>query len=348
MNKTIVFTRTFFLIISLIFMVIYAVGSEEAPTVFTYVKGTLLGVLMGATLIGCDLLFKRYHLRSFNIIMLGLFIGYLMALAILLIFNAILSLTSAEPQHGVIDIIRLFIFLFGTYLGVITTLRSSETLYISIPYVKCNPTTRQTKEIFIDRSALDDPRLFDLASSGLLDESLVLPRFLVRELQAQLESADENARAKSQYSLETINKLEGISHLQLRYNETDFPEIDNASEKVLRLARLYDADIIDAESNGLVKPNNEGIRFINLHTLSDALKPVIPKGKYLKIKIQRSGKEELQGVGYLEDGTMVVVNGGGGYIGETIRTRVLSAKHTSFGRIVFCNVAEDEDESWYQ
>lgn len=216
------FVRLLFVILSLIFMTAFAIGTESHPTLWTYAWGGALGLIVGGGLIGFDLLFKRFNLRSFNIAVVGLFIGYLMALALLLIFNAILDIVGPHSSPIAVEMIKIFIFLFGTYLGVMITLRASDEIYISIPFIKFTPTAKQTKDLLLD----------------------------------------------------------------------------------------------------------------------------LQKGECLKIKIRRDGREKLQGVGYLEDGTMVVVNGGGDFIGEMITARVLSIKHNASGRMVFCNVAETEEHGY--
>jgi len=130
--------------------------------------------------------------------------------------------------------------------------------------------------------------------------------------------------------------------LEMRYNDSDFPEVKDPLSKMVRLARLLDANILTADLSQIQIPAIEGLRFINLHDLSKALKPLMQTGEHIRIKIQRYGKEPRQGVGYLDDGTMVVVNGGGQFIGETIEVQVLSVKHTTSGRMIFCNAMTEE------
>jgi uncharacterized protein YacL len=343
MSISTTFIRVLFVILSIIFMITYAAGLQENPGISDYFLGALLGLIIGGILIGIDFVFKRFNLRSFNVAVLGLFFGYLLALALSVIFNAILNISEIHPNHFIVELIRIFIFLFGTYMGVIMTLRSSNELYVSIPFVKLTPSTSLTKDILLDISALCDPRIIDLASSGLLDKHLVLPRFVLKELHEQEESSDEMASSRSRRAIEVVKKLESQSDLGLRYQETDFPDIKEQTDKVLRLARLIDASVLSADINRVQMAQVEGVRIINIHALSNALKPLMQRGEVMRIKIQRYGKEDLQGVGYLDDGTMVVVNGGGDYIGETITAQVLSVKHTSSGRMIFCNVAEDEE-----
>lgn len=175
-----------------------------------------------------------------------------------------------------------------------------------------------------------------------MDHHLVIPRFLIKDLYAQAEVSDENSKAKAKRSLEVVKKLEALPDLELRYNDTDFPEVKDPMTKMIRLARLIDANILTADISRVQMAAIEGVRIINLHTLSNALKPLMQAGENIKIKIQRYGKEPRQGVGYLDDGTMVVVNGGGQFIGEVVDAQVLSVKHTTSGRMIFCNVLDEE------
>ncbi|GAB5410927.1 MAG: TRAM domain-containing protein [Chlamydiales bacterium] len=306
--------------------------------------GAIMGLILITLLIGFDTLFRRFNLRAFNISIVGLFIGYLMGLALTLIFSAILDISAASATllPKTIEIIEIGLFLFGVYLGMIMTLRSSDEIYISIPFVKLTPKAEKKKDTIVDSTVLSDPRLIDLCTTGLLDHQLILPRFLIKEFYAEAEGPDENIKARANLSLEVIEKLENLPNLSLRYNDTDFPEEPQTVSKLLRLSRLLDANILTADITRMQNAATNGTRFINMHALSSALKPLTESGKTMKVKIQRPGKEPRQGVGYLEDGTMVVVNGGGDFLEKTIDVTVLSVNHTSSGRIIFCNVMDKE------
>ena len=186
-----------------------------------------------------------------------------------------------------------------------------------------------------------DSRIIDLATSGLINNLLVIPRFTVKEFIQNAEGSVEPAKVKAKRALEIVKKLETMPGLNLRYNETDFPEIKDANSKFVRLARLSDSSILTADINRIEQSSLEGITIININMLANSLKPITQTGEFLTIKVQRYGKEARQGVGYLEDGTMVVINGGAEFIGETIKAQVLSVKHTSSGRMIFCNAAEE-------
>lgn len=346
MNIALAFTRIFFAILSIFFMTTYMISSPHGGLASKVSIGIGIGAALALVLIGFDIAFRRFNLRSFNIAIVGLFLGYLMGEALVVIFDAILDISSISitflPQT--LEIIKIALFLFGIYLGMIMTLRSSDELYVSIPFVKFAPSAQKKKDLLIDSSVLSDVRIIDLCTTGIFDFYLVVPRFIMKELYAQVETGDENTKSKAKRCLETLKKLELMQTLGIRYHDTDFPEVKDITSKLIRLSRLIDCNILTADISRVQMASIEGIRIINIHSLSNALKPLTQTGEFIRIKVQRYGKEPRQGVGYLEDGTMVVINGGGKFIGEIIDAQVLSVKHTSSGRMIFCNALEEHGE----
>lgn len=343
MHFHLAFIRIFFAIISIFFMTTFMLSRPEGTWLTNGLLGILIGIVFNLLLMGFDFIFRKFNLRSFNIVIIGLFIGYLMGRALVLIFDVILDLSSISfvlsPQ--VLEIIKIAIFLFGTYLGSVMTLRSSDELYVSIPFVKFAPSAQKKRDLLVDSSVLADARIFDLCSTGILDKHLVLPRFIIKELYGQTESGEEAVKSRARQCLDTIKQMEQLQNLEIRFNDTDFPEVKDIGSKFIRLARLIDANILTADINRAQMGSIEGIQVVNIHSLSNALKPLMETGEMVRIKVQRHGKEPRQGVGYLDDGTMVVINGGGNYIGEVVDAQVLSVKHTSSGRMIFCNVIEE-------
>jgi len=324
-------------------MTIYMVATPTGALWSNVLLGVSLGLSLGFTLIGLDMLLKRCNIRSFNIAIMGIFIGYLMGQALVCVFDAILAMsTSIFLQSQTIEILKISLFLFGIYMGSLLTLKAADEIHVSIPFVKFTPIAQRKKDLLIDLTVLSDARIIDFAATGILDHQLIIPRFLVKEIYAQSETGDEMTKSRAKRCLEVAKKLEAVPNLEVRYNETDFPEIKEMSSKLIRLARLLDANMLTADTSRIQMSTIEGIRIINLHTLSTALKPLMQTGEQIKIKIQRYGKEPRQGVGYLDDGTMVVVNGGGQFLGEVIDAHVLSVKHTSSGRMIFCNACDDD------
>ncbi len=335
------FVRAFSCLISVLFSLSFATQYFEGGlNGINTAIGLLGGALLSCALVGFDFVFRRFNFRSFNTAILGLFAGYLMGQALLFFIEGI----SGEEvfSHAFLPL-RFIIFLFCAYVGMVLTQQAAEELHISLPFVEFKQTSPKKKDILVDLSILTDARMIDLASTGLLDHHLIIPRFALKELYTQAEMGDEAAKGKARRSLETIKKLDSLPSLDLRYVDTDFPEIKDPMIKLIRLARFLDTHLMTSDMNRIQQSSTEGVRIINIHMLSNALKPITQAGESINIKIQRYGKEARQGVGYLEDGTMVVVNGGAEFIGETIKAYVLSVKHTSSGRMIFCNAAEEEE-----
>lgn len=326
-------------------MTVYVMGSYEGSLFNKLAWGAAWGLLIMVCLIGFDIVFRRFNLRSFTTAIVGLFIGYLMGLALDLVFSVIIDISSISTSvHAdAIEVIRIVLFLFGAYLGTIMTIKSSDELYVSIPFVKFSQIEEKQKAVLVDSSSLADARIVDMCATGILDKSVVIPRFIVKELYGLRETGDEATKKRCDRCLETIKKMEEMEDLSLRFNDTDFPEVRDVQQKLIRLARLLDANVLTADISKVEMALIEGIKIINIHNLSNALKPLMDTGEYITIKVQRVGKEPKQGVGYLDDGTMVVVNGGGEYVGQTIDAQVLSVKHTTSGRMIFCNAHEEGD-----
>ena len=342
MQLSLSFIRILFFGLCILFATAYA--AAEAPF-STYYINIAIGIFSGAAfwcaVVSLDTFFKRFSLRAFNVATIGLLCGYLMGKGILLLFQAVLDLGMTQLSQQASILLSMGVYLTSCYLAMIMTARASDEIHVSIPFIKFKQNTQKKKDLLLDSAALADPRIIDLAASGLLDHLLILPRFLVKECNDQLENVEESLRAKARRCLDTLKKLESIPTLDLRYAESDFSDLKDPMTKLLRLARLLDANILTGDVNRLQQPSVEGIRLVNIHALSSALKPLVQTGEYITIKIQRYGKEPRQGIGYLDDGTMVVVNGGAEFIGENIRAQVLSAKHTTSGRMIFCNALDD-------
>lgn len=356
MNIALNFIRVIFFILSVFFMSVYMAGRNEGSTILNILYGGIIGAVFGSVLLIFSYYFRRYNLRSFNILVIGIFFGYFLGLGLNLIFDAILEISRSADKgevlesldNRVIEMIKVALFLFGIFLGSLLTLRAADELYVSIPFVKFSPLAQKKKDIIIDISVLKDARIIDLAASGLLDSHLIIPRFIIKDLYAIAETGDETRKSSARRCLEVVKKLETTPDLDLRFNDTDFPEAKDMMNKMIRLARLLDGNILTADITKVQMAAIEGVKIINIHTLSNAIKPLTQTGEMITIKVQRFGKEPKQGVGYLEDGTMVVINGGADYIGQTIEAHVLSVKHTTSGRMIFCNMQEGMEYEGHQ
>ena len=200
-----------------------------------------------------------------------------------------------------------------------------------------------SRKFIPDQSVLEDGRVVDLARTGLLDGQIVVPSFLPRELKNWSELGEETSKARARKALEALRRLESLPRLGIQFKEVSVPETAELNEKIVHSAKLLNASLLTNENSPLRSESEQGL-YLAIDTIANSLRPPIPKGELLSIKIQRLGKEPKQGIGYLEDGTMVVVNGGGDFLGKNVRTQVLSQKYASSGKIVFCNVREEDSD----
>lgn len=350
MNISMTFIRVLFICVSLLVSIVFVDSiADSAPSFAMMALGVICGGAFAFLLIGVEMVMRRMNLRSFNLATVGIFFGYLLGQGILMVLMGVVSPLAMATNPDVETLVKATVFLTTIYLGMALAMRAEEEFYVSLPFVKLKPTAMKKKDILVDESLLSDARIIDLASSGLLDNHLVVPRFIMDDLCAQNEKGDENTRNKARRSLEVIKKLENMHSLEMRYTDMDFADVKDPLEKMVKLARMLDANILTADTNQVQQTAFDGVRVIKFQQLCNALKPLTQSGEYITIKIQRYGKEARQGVGYLDDGTMVVVNGGAEYIGEAIKAQVLSVKHTSSGRMIFCNALEetfDDDDSY--
>lgn len=187
----------------------------------------------------------------------------------------------------------------------------------------------------LDTSVIVDGRISDICYSGFLEGELVVPRFVLNELQAIADSEDPLKRNRGRRGLEVLNALQRQDRVEVRIEEQDFPELAGVDSKLVALAKSMNLPVMTTDFNLNKIAELQGVRVMNINELSNALKPVVLPGEPLTVSIIREGKEAGQGVGYLDDGTMVVVEGGKKFIGEEVNATVTSILQTPAGRMIF-------------
>lgn len=266
------------------------------------------------------------RLLVFNKFALGLLSGAFMG-------NALVKFIEKMPEIGTVPIAitplgTLTLYLVCSFFGIKLAFRASQELAISIPFIRFSSAAQKTRGVIVDQSALEDPRLIELCRSGILDHRLAVPRFLLKEIRA------------SPTAHETLKQLENLQGLSLKIHDGECSVTKSSIEKIFNLCLQYESDLLTTDSS----LEDSEVNVINLHRIASAMKPLKRSGETVTIKVQRPGKESDQGVGYLEDGTMVVINGGRDFIGQTVETNLISIKHTGAGRILFCGIKDEEEE----
>jgi uncharacterized protein YacL len=295
--------------------------------------GVFIGFGFGGILIAIDEMLKSFSLRAFSAVTFGLLLGMCVAM---LIDNSGLF-ENAEPAQR--WLIRLGLFLGFGYIGIILAMRSNkEDFSLIIPYVRFRPQNQPDSLILLDTSVIIDGRVADLIEAHFLEGLIVVPRFVLKEIQQIADSTDAIKRARGRRGLEMLNRIQRNTNAEVRIHEGDFPEEKEVDAKLIRLARNLNARLYTNDYNLSKIAELQKVSYVNLHEVANCLKVILLPGEVLRLKIVREGKDKGQGVGYMPDGTMVVVNNGHSHIGEQVEAEVQSLLQTGAGIIVFADI----------
>ncbi len=294
------------------------------------IYGMFIGFGFGGLMIALDEMLKGFSLRAFSATSFGLLLG---TIAAFLIDRSGLFDNAGETDRW---LIRLSLFLAAGYIGIILAMRSNkEDFSLIIPYVRFRPQSQPDNLLLLDTSVIIDGRIADLIETHLLEGLIVVPRFVLREIQRIADSSDAIKRARGRRGLEMLNRIQRNGHIEVHIHDGDFPEEKEVDTKLVRLARNLNAKLFTNDYNLGKIAELQKVNCINLHEVAKCLKVILLPGEILHLKIVREGKDKGQGIGYLPDGTMVVVNNGQPHLGQQIEAEVLTLLQTGAGIIVF-------------
>lgn len=257
----------------------------------------------------------------------GLIAGLVIAFLIRSILFEFIS-TSGRAGSYIAILLYIIISIFAAYLGA----RTGARMHI-LPLVPLGASGGGGSPKIIDTSVIVDGRIVEILESGFLEGPFILPRFILRELQAVADSTDSMKRTRGRRGLDVLNRLQEIGVLEV--SERDYDEVRGADAKLVRLAQDLGGKLLTNDYNLNRVAHVEGVAVLNINELANALKPVVLPGEELHVQIIRDGKEPHQGVGYLDDGTMIVVEQGRRLIGEATDVVVTSVLQTVAGRMIF-------------
>lgn len=233
------------------------------------------------------------------------------------------------------DVTRLSLHLFLGYFGITIGLRYAHRFDFSATKIFTKSEERLYGSIILDTSVLIDGRIVEIIETGFLSGVIVIPNFVINELQTLSDSSDHLKRSKGRRGLDISKRLQRVSRCEVVLLEDDYPNIKGVDKKLLQLAKKYEATLITMDYNLNKVAELEEVPVMNINLLSQALRTVVLPGEDLSLQIIREGKEPNQGIGYLDDGTMVVVENGKSQIGKTATVTVASILQTSAGRMIF-------------
>lgn len=316
----------------------YAVSQVRPELIENGSYGVVIGFGLGGLLIALDEMLKGFSLRAFSAATFGLVLGSLIAW---MVDRSQLFEYADDKSRW---LIRLCLFVGFSYIGMVLAMRSNkEDFSLIIPYVKFMAQNPPREVILLDTSAIIDGRVADLVEANFVEGSLVIPKFVLTELQNIADSPDPIRKARGRRGLETLSRMQRISKAEVKIHEGDFPEETTVDGKLIRLALTLGAKLYTTDFNLGKVAELQNVPYLNINALAHAVKAPLVAGETLQLRVVREGKDKGQGIGYLNDGTMVVVNNGSTLIGQDVQVQVQSLLQTGAGVIVF---AESKNERY--
>jgi uncharacterized protein YacL len=326
MNSILYPIRAVFVLICAVagWLVAYAVEEWDDRRVVAVIVATLIGILV----VLVDMLLKGFSLRGLSAVTFGLAVGSLIA------YLVGISPLFDYGDPGTIHLSRLGLFIVVTYLCTVIALRGRDEFNLVIPYVRFVPHEVETPLVVVDTSALIDGRIVPICESGFLHAALILPRFVINELQRIADSPDPPRQVRGRRGMETLARLRGIQGIEVRIEESDARR-DEIDAKLVFLAQSMRARLLTTDYNLAKLAEFHGVGWLNLSVLVRALRPGLLQGDTVEVELVKPGKESGQAVGYLSDGSMVVVDEGRASIGKWVAAEIVSVLPSAGGRMIF-------------
>ena len=297
--------------------------------------GLGIGVLGAIVVIVIEVLMRRASVSGLSAAVFGLIFGLIMAVLVSFALNMI---PMTETLRSSLRVILMLVF---CYLGMVVAMRGKDEFNLIIPYVRLSRQDMSTELIILDTSVIIDGRICDISQTKFVEGRFLIPRFVLKELQQIADSKDSLKRNRGRRGLEILSKIQKNPQFDVRVHEEDFSELVDVDSKLIKLAKILNAKIFTNDFNLGKVAELQGIKVLNINELANALKPIVLPGEMLEVKVIKEGKEYNQGIGYLDDGTMIVVENGKHLLGQTIRTSVTSVLQTTAGRMIFTKPLND-------
>lgn len=298
--------------------------------------GVLIAVLLASLFILIELWFTRRFIAIISIVIFGLIFGFIVAYlftSVAFMLPWIKEMIKQLPEfENWFQVSVTFLF---SFLTVIAIIRSKDDFKFVIPFVELSPTHKMGTPWVIDTSVIIDGRIANVLETLTIDSQIVIPRFILQELQNIADSSDKLKRIRGKYGLDVLEQLRKNKKIDIRIDEAEFPYIAEADQKLVKLAQSLNGHLVTNDFNLNKVAKLQGLEIINVNELANALKPVVLPGETLEIKVIRAGEEANQGVGYLQDGTMVVIEGAHHRIGQRVTVSVTSVIQTMAGKMIF-------------
>jgi uncharacterized protein YacL len=286
-----------------------------------------------------DLMTPRKRIQTISAIYLGLIVGLILGNLLQTAIEPTLKLLEqrnmpSDLPQAVIGFLTVVI----CYVCVSTLLQTKDDFRFIIPYMEFSKEIKGSRPLVLDTSVIIDGRIADVAEARVIDQPLVVPRFVLQELQGIADSSDKLRRNRGRRGLDILNRLQKSPGIEVKIHDAEIAELQGIREvdqRLVILAKHLGGKVVTNDYNLNKVARLQGVDVINLNDLANALKPIVLPGESLAVKLIKRGEEPGQGVGYLDDGTMVVIEQAGHRLGDVVRMTVTSVLQTSAGRMIF-------------
>jgi uncharacterized protein YacL len=318
------------------FIAYYAMAAASPYAVFQAIFGLIIGLVVALLVIRVERDIRKQSVRIIAGGVVGMIIGLLIALMIGFGLNMVIRIP--QNQQVVPWIYLLLIGILG-YLGLVIGSKKAEEVSF-----RAADSRKLMDHRLLDTSVIIDGRIADICDTGFVDGELIVPRFVLNELQFIADSSDSMKRSRGRRGLDVLNRMQKSTAINIEIVEQDFPKIKGVDGKLVALAQKLNAKLLTNDYNLNKVAELQGVRVLNVNELANAMKPVVLPGEQMTVKIIREGKEQGQGVGYLDDGTMIIVDSAQKMINTTVDVVVTSVLQTTAGRMIFTELKEAADK----
>jgi uncharacterized protein YacL len=306
-------------------------GTSQSNTILLFSGVMVLAVV----LVIVDWVTPRKKIQTISAIYFGIVVGVILSD---LIRNALAPTMDLYMNEAVRNATSGLMMVFICYLCISTLLQTKDDFRFIIPYMEFSKEVKGARPLLLDTSVVIDGRIADVAESRIIDQPLIVPRFVLQELQGIADSSDKLRRNRGRRGLDILNRLQKSTGVEVKIHDSDIPElagIREVDQRLVVLAKHLGGKVVTNDYNLNKIARLQGVDVINLNDLANAMRPIVLPGEGLTVKLMKRGEEPGQGIGYLDDGTMVVTEQGAQHLGETIRLTVTSVLQTSAGRMIF-------------
>ncbi|MDH5296687.1 MAG: TRAM domain-containing protein [Nitrospirota bacterium] len=329
--------RMMFLVVAMVLGMALGWGASDGQTAML-LMGVGIGAGVGMMILAAE---QRLKVAPLPLVLCGgggLVAGLLVAGLIALVTGPV-----ARSPHSIFSILAsLMTFLGVPYWGLTMGIRFATEGWSPTALATGNTESVSTKKL-LDTSVIIDGRIADLCETGFIEGTLVVPHFILQELQHISDSSDGLKRARGRRGLDILNVLQKMNNIKVELVEDDFPHVKEVDTKLIELAKQMDAKVLTNDFNLNKVAGIQGVKVLNINDLCNALKPVVLPGETIRVFVLKEGKEAGQGVAYLDDGTMVVVDHAKRWIGKNADVIVTSVLRTSAGRMIFTRLKEETE-----